>query len=102
MLLRQEADERIGGRQTDRAGLRLIEARQKPQQGGLACPVDAHDADDVTRSDGQIELVEEDSMGVPAGEALGHECCAHSAIFPPACRKTLLVTVRTQRRAVER
>lgn len=65
-----------GGRaEGERAVLRGVQAGQQAQQGGLARPVGADEADHIPGGDDQIEAGEQDALTVAGGEVFGDESC---------------------------
>ena len=73
MLLRQPSDEGVCRRTADSAFERSEAARQDRQQRRFARAVGANDPDNVARRDCQIEVIEQHTMGVAAGDVLGDE-----------------------------
>jgi len=84
VLLGQPPHERIGGCQADRALQWLDVTGQDSQQGALAGAVDAHDADYITRCNGEVQTLEEGPVGESAGHILRDKGCGHGAIVAPA------------------
>ena len=87
MLLGEPADEGVARGGGDGARQRGRLAGEQPQQRRLARAVGPDDPDDVTRGHGEVEVLEEGAVGVPSGQVLRHEGCAH----PPSlgvCRAT--------------
>ena len=77
VLLRQPADERVGGRDADDSVQGCELAGQNSQQGALARPVGSHHSDHVARRHGEVEALEEGAVREPAGQALRDQGCGH-------------------------
>ena len=69
----EPSDEAVGGREAHRAVQRREFTGQDFQQGALARTVGADDPDHIARRHRDVEVLEQDAVGVAARQILGDE-----------------------------